>query len=118
MLFSNVLSQYNMAPDAVYLSYMENLDPSALKQLFEDGSAPTVNLFPEALVTAITTALTAMTILGVLFLIVYIVSLIRKWKVDSAILTMQKDIHEIKESLGSRSPQALEQNVTSPTTEK
>lgn len=107
-----------MARDAVYLSYMENLDPSTLKQLFSDGGAPSVSLFPEALVTAITTALTAMTILGVLFLAVYVFSLIRKWKVDSAILTMQRDIHEIKESLGSRAPQPPEQTTPPQTTEQ
>ena len=97
---------------------MDNLDPSALKQLFEDGGTPTVNLFPEALVTAITTALTAMTIIGVLFLVVYILGLIRKWKVDSAILAMQKDIHEIKESLGTRAPQTPEPTSPPQTTEQ
>jgi hypothetical protein len=97
---------------------MENLGPSALKQLFENGGNPTVSLFPEALVTAITTALTAMTIIGVLFLVVYVFGLVRKWKVDSAILTMQKDIHEIKESLGTRAPQPPEPTSPPQTTEQ
>lgn len=72
---------------------INQLDSSVLSELFQD-SAP--SLIPESLITTITTGFIVLSILGALFLVLYLFTVIRKWKVDSAILQMQKDIAEIK----------------------
>ena len=77
------------------------LDPSALQNLL-GGSAP--SLIPESLVTTLTVGFIVVNVLGILFMIFYVISMIRKWRVDSATLHMQKDIAEIKEILSKQSP--------------
>ncbi len=72
---------------------LEQFDASRLNELFQN---PTTTLIPESLINTIQTGILILTILGVLFLVLYIFSIVRKWKVDSAILQMQKDIAEIK----------------------
>jgi hypothetical protein len=49
----------------------------------------------------LTAGFIVLNIVTILFLIAYVFSTIRRWKVQSAILTMQKDIREIKEGLAS-----------------
>ena len=75
---------------------LEQLDQTTLNKLLggADGS-----LIPESLVTTITVGVIALNVIGVLFLIVYILSAVRKWKVQSAVLHMQKDVAEIKTQL-------------------
>ncbi|MBC7512243.1 hypothetical protein H7142_01105 [Candidatus Saccharibacteria bacterium] len=77
------------------------LDPSALQNLL-GGSAP--SLIPESLVTALTVGFIVLNVLGILFMIFYVISMIRKWRVESATLHMQKDIAEIKDILSKQSP--------------
>lgn len=54
------------------------------------------SLIPESLVQTLTISLIVLNVVGVLFLIAYIMSAIRKWKVQSAVLHMRKDLEEIK----------------------
>lgn len=81
---------------------LEQLDSSKLNDLLQN---PTASLIPESLITTITTGFLVMSILGVLFLILYLFSIIRKWRVDSAILHMQKDVAEIKNHLVVSKPE-------------
>ena len=83
---------------------MQNIDPSILQELLQnnsDGTGPAISLFPESFINLLTAGIIVLNIVTILFLIVYIFSTIRKWKVQSAVLAMQKDIREIKESLSS-----------------
>jgi hypothetical protein len=83
---------------------MQNIDPSLLQELLQnnsDGSGQAISLFPESFMNLLTAGFIVLNIVTILFLIAYVFSTIRRWKVQSAILTMQKDIREIKESLGS-----------------
>ena len=73
-----------------------SLDSSALQSLL-GGSQN--SLIPESLVTTLTVSFVVLNILGLLFLIAYIFTVIRKWKVQSAILDLQKDVAEIKATL-------------------
>ncbi len=72
------------------------LDQSALQNLL-GGSSP--SLIPESLVTTLTVGFIVLNVLGILFMIFYVFSIIRKWRVESAMLHMQKDVAEIKEVL-------------------
>lgn len=87
---------------------MENIDSNILQNFLNentDGSVvPSINIFPDELVTAFTIGLYAISIVAILFVVAYIAGLIRKWKVDSAILEMQKDLKEIRESLSHDIP--------------
>lgn len=73
-----------------------SVDSSALQNILGGAQA---NLIPESLVTTLTVGFIVLNVLGVLFLIAYIFGIIRKWKVQSAVLHMQKDLAEIKASL-------------------
>lgn len=73
------------------------LDPTMLQNLIGGSSTP--NLIPESLVTTLTVGFIVLNVLGVLFFMFYVISLIRKWKVESAVLKMQKDLAEIKSHL-------------------
>lgn len=76
------------------------LDSTMISELFKDSvKDSTTSLIPESLVTTITTGFLVLTVLGALFLVLYLFSIIRKWRVDSAILHMQKDVAEIKSQL-------------------
>lgn len=69
------------------------LDQSALQNLL-GGSTP--SLIPESLITTLTVGFIVLNVLGILFMIFYIFSIVRKWRVESAMLHMQKDVAEIK----------------------
>jgi len=64
-----------------------------------DTFPDTSNLLPSA--SSITNTLGPLlllsTILSIIFVIAYIFSIIRRYKVEKAILAMQKDIHEMNE---------------------
>ena len=83
---------------------MENIDPSLLQQFLENNSsgsntAPTVNLLPESFISMVTIGFIALNVIATLFLIVYVLGVVRKWKVQSAILEMHKDVRDIKQQL-------------------
>lgn len=80
---------------------MTQLDPTLLQGLLGDSGT---SLIPESLVTTLTVGFIILNVIAVLFLVFYIVSLIRKWKVESAVLHMQKDLAEIKASLATGQP--------------
>ena len=82
------------------------LDQSALQSLL-GGSSP--SLIPESLITTLTIGFIVLNILGILFLVFYVVSLIRKWKVESAVFHMQKDLADIKAALSQSTPQPVQQ---------
>lgn len=84
-------------------------DQSALQNLL-GGSAP--SLIPESLVTTLTVGFIVLNVLGILFFVFYVISLIRKWKVESAVLHMQKDVAEIKAQLAADKPQPIAAPVT------
>ena len=73
------------------------LDPTTLQNLIGGSSAP--SLIPESLVTTMTIGFIVLNVLGILFFVFYVISLIRKWKVESAVLNMQKDLAQIKSQL-------------------
>ncbi|GEM_PF-2296011 len=60
------------------------------------GGADGGSLIPESLVQTLTVSFIVLNVVGVLFLIAYIMSVVRKWKVQSAVLHMRKDLEEIK----------------------
>lgn len=80
------------------------LDSSLISDLLQDS---TTSLIPESLITTITTGFLVLSVLGALFLILYLFSIIRKWRVDSAILQMQKDVAEIKGQIVASKPKEL-----------
>ena len=75
------------------------LDPTVLQDLLSGSSAP--SLIPESLVTTLTIGFIVLNVLGILFLVFYIMSMVRKWKVESAMLKMQKDVADIKAHLAT-----------------
>lgn len=85
-----------------YTKHMEEtldgtqINQSMLQSLLGDSGT---SLIPESLITTLTVGFIILNVIAVLFLVFYIVSLIRKWKVESAVLHMQKDLAEIKASL-------------------
>ncbi|MES2876619.1 MAG: hypothetical protein V4678_04080 [Patescibacteria group bacterium] len=87
------------------------LSQSPLQTLL--GNSET-SLIPESLVTTMIVSFVVLNILGVLFLIFYVMGMVRKWKVQSAVLTMQKDLAEIKTTL-TKQTQPLETSTSSTT---
>jgi len=86
----------------LYTDNMETtqLDSQTLQNLLNgtsDGGG--VNLIPESLTGILTTSLMVSLGLMIVFLVLYALSIVRKWKVQSAILRMQKDVVEIKQAL-------------------
>ena len=86
-------------------------------------------LIPESLQVFLIISFVVINILTIVFMIFWIMGMVRRWKVQTAILHMQKDIVEIKESLAKPAepvpvekpifiePQKPESDVTSaPTT--
>jgi len=63
------------------------------------------SLIPESLVQTLTISFIVLNVVGVLFLIAYILSVVRKWKVQSAVLHMRKDLEEIKAHMLPPAPQ-------------
>jgi hypothetical protein len=74
----------------------EGIDPTTLANLLQNSSS---NLIPDSLVALMTAGVITSIVISILFLIAYIFSTVRKWKVQSATLHMQKDISEIKHYL-------------------
>lgn len=79
------------------------IDPTLLQNLLSGDSG--TSLIPESLITTLTVGFIVLNVLGILFLIFYIASMIRKWKVESAVLHMQKDLAEIKAALAKPQPE-------------
>ena len=86
------------------LEQLSPTDQSALQGLLGNSGG---SLIPESLVTTLTISFIVLNVLGVLFTIFYIAGIIRKWKVQSAVLHMQKDLVEIKQALAAR-PQPVQ----------
>lgn len=93
---------------------MENIDPALVQQFLEnysanaggDGTAsPAINILPESFITMLTWGFIALNVIAILFLIVYIIASIRKWRVQSAILDMHRDVKELKSALVHEKPQ-------------
>lgn len=96
----------------VYYSYMENIDPALVQQFLqnysqnqEGGASSNFNLIPQELINMLAIGITTLTVISALFLIVYLIGTIRKWKVQSAILDMHKDVKELKQHLAPQIPQ-------------
>lgn len=93
----------------MYTNHMEQptdinqFDQSALQNLLNNSNT---SLIPESLVTTLIVSFVIINVLGVLFLIFYVLGIIRKWKVQSAVLSMQKDLAEIKATLAKPSQPA------------
>lgn len=81
------------------------MDPTALP-------ANTSSLLPESTLNALTAALGLSVVVTIVFLAlmsaVYIISAVRRWKVDNAILAMQKDVADIKRRLDSQPQPTLD----------
>ena len=95
---------------------MQNLDPSSLNGLL---SGNTTSLIPESFMSAMTIGFIVLNVIGLLFLVIYIFGEVRKWKVQSAVLGMQKDVSEIKQLLASKNEKApvLPKDTSAPTDE-
>lgn len=76
---------------------LQGLDQSALQNLLNNSNT---SLIPESLVTTLIVSFVILNILGLLFVVFYIAGIVRKWKVQTAILNMQKDVAEIRLHLG------------------
>lgn len=81
----------------------QQIDPQALQNLLGNAldktSVSPAGLIPESLMNLLTTVLFVSLGFMAAFLILYGLSVARKWKVQSAILHMQKDVTEIKQAL-------------------
>jgi len=91
-----------MAKHMLYTDGMENtqqIDPQTLQNLLGNSSVNPANLIPESLMSMLTVGLMVSIGLMVVFLVLYGLSIMRKWKVQSAVLNMQKDVAEIKQAL-------------------
>lgn len=102
----------------MYTEGMDSLNQNSLETLLPTPA----ELIPPELITAITVGFIALNVLGLCFIILYIVGLVRKWKVESAVLHMQKDLAEIKQQLAqphdtSPPPVANQPVVTPPADE-
>lgn len=69
------------------------------------------NLIPDSLMNIITISFIVMNVLGVIITIFYILGIIRKCKVQSAILHMQKDVAELKQALVVKQPEPAAVNT-------
>jgi hypothetical protein len=81
-------------PDQV--QQLNGIDQSTLQSLLGGSNGSSTSLIPESLTHTLTIGFIALNVISVLFLILYLLSVIRKWKVQSAVLHMQKDVAEIK----------------------
>lgn len=68
-------------------------DPTALQSLLNNSQT---SLIPESLVTTLMVGFIVFNVLAVLFLVFYIIGMIRKWKVQSAVFDIKNDLAEIK----------------------
>lgn len=94
------LMLYTMCMDTTTLDTTTLNGQTDLNSLLQNSSS---SLLPESFMESLGTAIMISTIIScvflAIFLTVYIISTIRKWKVQSAVLHMQKDISEIKQHL-------------------
>lgn len=78
-------------------------------------------LIPESMMTFLIVCFVLINILTLLLMIFWIMGMVRRWKVQTAILRMQKDIVEIKESLAkptlANEPILVEPQKSKPATE-
>ena len=77
---------------------LNTADPSQQLNSLLGGSSGEP-LIPESMTVFLIVCFVILNILSILFLIMWIMGMMRRWKVQTAILHMQKDIVEIKESL-------------------
>lgn len=91
---------------------MENVDPNILQRYIENytnaegtSESRAFSLFPESFITLLSTGFIILMVIAGLFLAFYILNFVRNWKVQSAILDLQKDVKEIKTSLASHKTQ-------------
>ena len=87
------------------------LDPTTLQNLLGNSNT---SLIPESLVTTLIVSFVILNVLGVLFFVFYVLGIIRKWKVQSAVLNMQKDLSDIKAQLVQRPVETGAPPVASP----
>lgn len=73
-------------------------DPTQQLNSLLNGSSGE-SLIPESMMTFLIISFVLINILTLVFLILWIAGMVRRWKVQTAILRMQKDIVEIKETL-------------------
>ncbi len=71
-------------------------DPTALQTLLNNSQT---SLIPESLVTTLTIGFIVLNVLAVLFFVFYVIGMIRKWKVQSAVFDIKNDLAEIKSQL-------------------
>lgn len=74
------------------------LDQSQLNPLL-GGGAGTESLIPESMVTFLIVCFVILNLLSIAFLIFWIMGMVRRWKVQTAVLNMQKELVEIKQLL-------------------
>ena len=74
------------------------IDPETLQSILGNSDVSS-NLIPESLASIQTISLVATSVLTFIFVVFYIVGTVRRWKVQSAVLHMQKDVAEIKQAL-------------------
>lgn len=99
----------------MYTDSMQNIDPSIIQQYIDQytqsqggqSTAPTINVFPPEFIALLSMILVATAVISVLFLIVYIIGTIRKWRVQSAILDIHRDVKELKASLVTTKPSTV-----------
>lgn len=70
---------------------------SALNGLL--GNADGKSLIPDSFATFMMIGFVIINIITILFLVLYVIGLVRKWKVQTAIFHMQADLAEIKAAL-------------------
>ena len=95
---------------------MQNVDPTLLQELLQNnsgGSSPTINLLPESFITMLTAGFIALNIIAALFLVVYVIGMVRKWKVQSAILDMHADVKALRQLMTREKPQNVIDKDTS-----
>ena len=72
---------------------------------------------PSGLVTVLTIGSIVVTVLSVVIMILYLVSLVRRWKVQTAILDIQKQVHEMNERQKAQvvpAPVPVQEEITTP----
>lgn len=86
------------------LIYMDPAETTLPQVLLANQTA----LVPESLQTIIIISFIVLNVLSIIFVIAYLFAIIRRWKVQSAILAMHKDMQDIK-ALLTPAPQAINQ---------
>ncbi len=66
------------------------------------GGSSNQPLIPDSMMTFIIISFVIINILTIVFMIMWIAGMVRRWKVQTAVLHMQKDMAEIKETLAKQ----------------